>query len=296
VGLPANKAAKPYCPEGQPCEHIVASYVKFLESQGARVVPISYYAEKDEVVAILSQLNGVFFTGGGANIAPVHEYAYDFAIEANDAGDYFPIWGTCLGFEFLIELAGAPLDHGYQTNNMSLPLIYTQAAASSRMLDVLNDDLLKMLADPEKTSAYNYHSAGIDMANWGKYAELDATFQVLATSVDPVTQREFVAVFESPKYPFYAVQWHPEKNAFELGVYPDGSPYEAIVHTPEAIDVTMALSQFFVNEACKNDHAYESTQEMKESLIWNYPIYSHLSTQMYMEIFVSGRFRNPLDS
>ena len=27
-----------------------------------------------------------------------------FIIQANDRGDYFPIWGTCLGFELLTVL------------------------------------------------------------------------------------------------------------------------------------------------------------------------------------------------
>jgi len=26
----------------------------------------------------------------------------NLAIEANDKGDYFPVWGTCLGFELLL--------------------------------------------------------------------------------------------------------------------------------------------------------------------------------------------------
>ena len=42
--------------------------------------------------------------------------------------------------------------------------------------------------------------------------------------------------------PFFAVQWHPEKNVFELGKTTDGRPYEAIVHSPEAIAVTQYLA------------------------------------------------------
>jgi len=29
-------------------------------------------------------------------------YLIDLAIEANDAGDYFPVWGTCLGYELML--------------------------------------------------------------------------------------------------------------------------------------------------------------------------------------------------
>jgi gamma-glutamyl hydrolase len=29
------------------------------------------------------------------------KFLYDLALEANDRGDYFPIMGHCMGFEFL---------------------------------------------------------------------------------------------------------------------------------------------------------------------------------------------------
>ena len=30
---------------------------------------------------------------------------YQLAVEANENGDYFPVWGTCLGFEFMLYTA-----------------------------------------------------------------------------------------------------------------------------------------------------------------------------------------------
>ena len=32
---------------------------------------------------------------------------YELAIEANNNGDFFPVWGTCLGFELLLYLSAA---------------------------------------------------------------------------------------------------------------------------------------------------------------------------------------------
>jgi len=45
--------------------YIVASYVKYLESAGARVVPIFYDEERAKLVTLVSKLNGLLFTGGG---------------------------------------------------------------------------------------------------------------------------------------------------------------------------------------------------------------------------------------
>ena len=82
-----------------------------------------------------------------------------------------------------------------------------------------------------------------------------------------------VSTMEAASYPFYGVQWHPEKNIFELGKYPDGMPYEAIPHTVEAIDTTQFMAKSLVLEARKNDHAYPDQATESAALIWNYPVY-----------------------
>lgn len=51
----------------------------------------------------------VLLPGGAANIygSPYERTAkilFNLAVKANDAGDVFPLWGTCLGFELLSSL------------------------------------------------------------------------------------------------------------------------------------------------------------------------------------------------
>jgi gamma-glutamyl hydrolase len=87
--------------------YIAASYVKFLESAGARVVPIHYDSTRAELTSLFHSINGVLFPGGGADLSNTTlirrsgQILYDLAIAANDAGDSFPLWGTCMGFQFL---------------------------------------------------------------------------------------------------------------------------------------------------------------------------------------------------
>lgn len=50
------------------CSYIAASYVKWLESAGARPVPILYDWPADVVVKVLGNLNGVVFPGGGNDV------------------------------------------------------------------------------------------------------------------------------------------------------------------------------------------------------------------------------------
>lgn len=44
--------------------YIAASYVKFIEMSGAQVVPIMSYSPTADILKLVSQLNGVLFTGG----------------------------------------------------------------------------------------------------------------------------------------------------------------------------------------------------------------------------------------
>ena len=70
---------------------------------------------------------------------------------------------------------------------------------------------------------------------------------------------------EGIKYPFYATQWHPEKNSFEWTTALD------IPHYPMSIDVTQYLSNFLVNQARLNSHKFKSLKEEEANLIYNYP-------------------------
>ena len=56
-------------------------------------------------------VHSVLFPGGAADLfdSPYERIAkilFNLAVKANKAGDVFPLWGTCLGFQFL-SICGA---------------------------------------------------------------------------------------------------------------------------------------------------------------------------------------------
>ena len=70
-------------------------------------------------------------------------------------------------------------------------------------------------------------------------------------------------------YPFYGVQWHPEKNAFEW------EPTQATSHTSHAVEITQATANFFVNEARKSNHHFYDQESEAKALIYNYcPVFT----------------------
>jgi len=83
-----------------------------MESAGARVVPIPYDADQATLEHLFNSINGLLLPGGGTlqgNNTFTYNTGFLFkkVIEANDKGDFFPLWSTCLGYEVLhVILAG----------------------------------------------------------------------------------------------------------------------------------------------------------------------------------------------
>ena len=125
----------PYVPRTvapQATDYLPASYVKWIELGGARVVPVMHEATDREVDAIFANTNGLLLIGGGAPVCSAARRFFANAVEAARAGDAYPIWGTCLGFEWLMQMAAEEdgvLHDGFDSENLPLPLDLTAAAA-----------------------------------------------------------------------------------------------------------------------------------------------------------------------
>lgn len=258
---------------------IAASYVKFIESAGARVVPVHYDSTDEELGSIFSQINGLLFPGGGADltngtlIRRSGQALYNRALAANDAGDVFPLWGTCMGFQFM-SLLTAQDDHilcsqCYDSEGVAYPLDFTEPAAStSRLYGAMPPGLKTKLAEENLTA--NSHHDGIApsvfVASVGN-ANLAAFYDVLSTNADG-TGRPFVSTIEAKRYPFFATQWHPEKNNFEWGLKLGPA---AIPHGRDATAVSQYAADFFV-EACRSStHTFSTPAAEAAALIYNYP-------------------------
>ncbi|KAM9574466.1 gamma-glutamyl hydrolase [Guaruba guarouba] len=251
--------------------YIAASYVKFLESAGARVVPIRLNLSDEEYDKIFHSINGVLFPGGGVDLktseySRVAKIFYHKALEANDNGDYFPVWGTCLGHEELTYLtSGKVLLVNTKTNGFALPLNFTSATKTSRLFKNFPADVLHALATEPLTS--NFHMWSLSLENFTKNEELRNFYNVLTTNMND--QVEFISTMEAYKYPIYGVQWHPEKNPFEWKSSP------GIPHSPSAVRASYYIADFFINEARKSLHCFPSEAEETKELIYNYtPIYT----------------------
>lgn len=90
--------------------YIEKAYVDYLGMAGSHAVPILPHQSDEYYKRIFAQINGILLPGGGVNL---HSSGYaeaatklvQLAMKRNDEGIYFPVWGTCLGFEMLVTLA-----------------------------------------------------------------------------------------------------------------------------------------------------------------------------------------------
>lgn len=249
--------------------YIAASYVKYLESSGARVVPVPSHMSDEEVEEIFRGVNGVLYPGGGVkwSVSGYYKHAKYFfarAIEANKNNDYFPIWGTCLGFETLNIIAAGnntSVLSRFSASDISLPLNYTDAAPTSRMFNGISENLYKAIGSEGIT--YNHHNYGVGIDTYNKEPSLKDFFKILSVN-NGLNGKTFVSTVEAFDYPIYGTQWHPEKNNFEYNTE------ENIPHSETAIQASLYMSNFFVNEARKNHHQFESKEREQSLLIYNY--------------------------
>ncbi|XP_067673158.1 gamma-glutamyl hydrolase A-like [Haliotis asinina] len=249
--------------------YIPANYVKYLEQAGARVVPIRVREPVSYYVKLFSHINGVLFPGGSVGIvssdyAKAARILYDMAVKANDAGDHFPLWGTCQGFQLLTNLtARHNLLQPVDASDISLPLDLAPDAKSSRLLGRLSQKSLHILTTENVTP--NFHHYGLLLETFDQTKALSSFYRLISTNKGR-KGKVFVSTIEAFKYPFYGTQWHPEKINF------DWNPNHELDHSSNGVYISHFFSSFFVNEARLNGHKFPSVQAAADAIIENFPM------------------------
>ena len=182
--------------------YIAASYVKFAESAGARVVPIRHDLSSSDLTEVLDSVNGVIFPGGAVSLstsryAKTGKRIFDYAKNKKDRGESFPILGICLGFELLTKLAARKnLLRRTDSIRIDLKLKFTASAKNSRMFKGMNSRLKTLVTT--KSLSYNNHHWGIYVDTYAKNSRLRRFFKSLASSKDRKGV-EFVAAIEGKR-------------------------------------------------------------------------------------------------
>lgn len=244
--------------------YIAASYVKYVESGGARAVPIPYDGSEEEIRSLFSSVNGILFPGGGADLGPdtaifkTASLLLDLAIQSGDV----PVVGHCMGFELISLIVSNKSDllKPFDAENITLPLDFTIDPYTSKLFRHAPIEVVDALSSAPITM--NNHMYGVTPGDYAANPRLAQFFKVVSTNNDRAG-KTFVSTVEAYNYPIWALQWHPEKNQFEW------YKSEVINHGPVAIDVMQYMAQFFVDQSRANNHAFSSPQDAKNAMIYN---------------------------
>ncbi|KAL9372954.1 hypothetical protein Peur_035198 [Populus x canadensis] len=256
--------------------YIAASYVKFVESAGARVIPLIYNEPRE-----------ILFE----------------EILAKNVGFHFPVYAICLGFEILTMIIS-------EDNQILETFNGADQASTLQFMNNINikgtvfrrfpPDLLKRLSTD--CLVMQNHRYGISPQQFQENEHLSSFFEILTTSTDEDNQ-VYVSTVQACGYPVTAFQWHPEilrkfgkddeshiplkkKNAFEWGL-------SMIPHSEDAIQVTQHIANFFVNEARKFLNR-PSSRKVLANLIYNYsPTYCGKAGKGYDEVYIFAEQKPP---
>lgn len=183
----------------------------------------------------------------------------------NDMGHFYPLWGTCLGFENMAIWAsdeGSDVLTTLQAHNVNLPLEFIGEADNNRMFADLGAEAYGF---EDLAIALNSHTFGVSPDKFKTDAGLASIFH--PTSVSYTTDDAhlpFVASMESSEYPFFGTQFHPEK-AVEV-FYPNNN----INHSWVSEKLNRYLADKFISLARQNPNNYGDYSTVQAAIIENY--------------------------
>lgn len=92
---------------------------------------------------------------------------------------------------------------------------------------------------------------------------MEKQWKILSWNKD-VNGIKFVSMIEHKAYPFYGVQFHPEKVSYEW------IENRGIAHSSNATLVGQWFAKFFVDEARKSSNKFSDPDEESRALIYNF--------------------------
>jgi|TARA_B110000483_G_scaffold243221_1_gene331944 gamma-glutamyl hydrolase len=263
--------------------YIPASYVKWIEMNNGKVIPIPYDTPKGAIDMILNQVNGILFIGGQVDSNMIREeyvtfmetfnYIFNHAKKSNNQGKYFPLFSICLGMEIL-GMMSEGIDNVIKDYVSMKGISHVKARNyNSKLKFIQTDNNLGQLFNKEEQHlleknpcVFQNHGFGFlsdysYMKKWKKY------WDIVATSKTNDNKNEFVSMFEFKKYPFYGIQFHPEKILFEWEL-------DTIGRGKIFRQISNKLSHFFIQECQKNDNVVK----IPKLYIKNYNLWSRSET------------------
>lgn len=238
-----------------------------MEASGARVVPILFDEDLAVIDELLPKLNGVLFPGGNDGYLKTGEHIFKWAMDQNDKGNYYPIWGTCVGYENMavyVSSSGAPLTSHYcDGESLTMDFIVDDPVKETKMFAGLTLDPLYYA---EEAMTFNHRDWGITLETFEKDEGLGSFFKPTALTTDPMTGDTVVATMEAFNYPFFGTQFHPEKAAMMYS-------HPKVNHSWASINYNRYFADRFIELTRQNTNSCGDFSTCQKLIIENSDLY-----------------------
>jgi gamma-glutamyl hydrolase len=192
--------------------HVMKTYVDWFISRDIQVVLIPYDTTEHELY--FNMVHGLLIPGGETGFVVKNKTFMNSIIRFIELSlqphVYFPIWGTCFGFEMLLFVIGGFTKLKRYSADGLYPITITEKGRTSRMFRSFSPSYLHFLEN--KPSTLQHHDYAISSDDFMNNIHLSRFYTILATSIDNKGQ-EYVAAIECPYFPIYGVMWHPERQS-----------------------------------------------------------------------------------
>lgn len=176
--------------------YIKTAVKAWIHAANLEIVPISPYITGAEAAAIFDHIDGLFIHPGIAGehmdsiVDNMANTLLTMACSAAKSGRHFPVWGTCYGFEKIVEFIGK-IDH---LDALASKDYFTRLRWKGRLMHHV---------------PYFDHTVGISVQRFVDNARLRNTFNILGVATDRMG-KDYVAFIEGRRLPWYGCQFHPE--------------------------------------------------------------------------------------
>lgn len=199
--------------------YIASSHIKWMKKKNINVVIIPH--DTKNLKYYFDRIHGLYLPSGGAFAGTQREYynvckkMLQYAMTENDKGYHFPVWGCCMGFQQMLIIADGKDDiHKLlQTfdsyDNYMTTIKIDKDGLNSKIIKGIDNMTLRKIT--KQKSTLNNHKLGLSKQKFLRNKNISNFYNIVGTSKDR-KKREFVAIIEAKHYPFYGVQWHPERN------------------------------------------------------------------------------------
>lgn len=216
--------------EERPAPFLLLGHKYAYALQSAGCIPVAYpLAQPEQLVELLSEVDGVFLTGSPANVHPSHfgESVSDPRLPLDPERDTLtltlvracvehglPLFGVCRGFQEINVALGGSLHQqvhhvaGMLDHREPEGVPYEAQYAPAHEIHFESDSIFRDWAGGASTKVNSLHGQGVN--------RLASGLKIHARAPDGLI--EAFAIENSPTFA-YAVQWHPEWRCWENPFY-----------------------------------------------------------------------------